>query len=642
MLSNTRAALRGAALCCTLAAAMPQTAAATSFLGRAESTETVTFDVFLPLRDQAGMNILLRQLHDPKSPLFHQWLTPAEFGQRFGPPAATVARVASALRARGFQVTPQTRSLEVTGSAALVEASFGARLMVAQAEDAHTHIVADGDLHLPSELAAAGAAIWSFAPQVAHFNHSFASVPTPQAAGITYSATGPYWFDGLKQAYSYPSPTASITVAGSAQKLDGAGATVGIVISSDVNDSDIKAMFDHENWSTVSGTPDPTLYKRVLVNGGGGLNTSSDAFEEASLDTQQALGGAPGAHVILYNIPSLSTGSILAGWKTVVEQNEVQAVSASFGGCELAYFPQYNNGTDYRKILLQQHELFLQGNMQGISFLVSSGDAAGKTCPSVSVVTTNSGTFVKSVENPASDPNVTAVGGTNLITNYSAGSLNASYASEQAWSDPEVPLLLTKPTGEITGGVWGAGGGYSQYFKQPEYQQGLGTGSKWRAIPDIGMQVGGCPESAVLSAAKTCNGGDTAINGKGDDQRSYVEIALNVGLSKKGGYYGVIGTSVAAPEFLGAMAVLLGASNSRLGDLNSYLYSLAHVQAGGQGKFYHTGIPGYNGVQKTAIAPAYSLSTGVGTPIVSAIVGAYTAAAAGAPVAGVPQTASNP
>jgi len=186
------------------------------------------------------------------------------------------------------------------------------------------------------------------------------------------SQDGGYWYDDLKQAYEYPSYETKVTVNGKSQRLDGTGATIGVLMSSDYLPSDVAAVFDHENWKQTTGKPNPTLYADIPINGGGGLY--GGAFAEVSIDTQSEITGAPGAHVILYDIPDLSDGSIFAGYVDAIEDNEVDALSASFGECELYYFPSYNGGQDYRGILKAEDELFMQGNSQGITFLASSAD----------------------------------------------------------------------------------------------------------------------------------------------------------------------------------------------------------------------------------------------------------------------------
>jgi subtilase family serine protease len=74
-------------------------------------------------------------------------------------------------------------------------------------------------------------------------------------------------------------------------------------------------------------------------------------------------------------------GAIFAGYVDADEDNAVNVLSSSFGGCELFYFPAWNHGVDCRGILTALHELLMQGNSQGITFLASSGDSAGKSVP---------------------------------------------------------------------------------------------------------------------------------------------------------------------------------------------------------------------------------------------------------------------
>jgi subtilase family serine protease len=394
-------------------------------------------------------------------------------------------------------------------------------------------------------------------------------------------------------------------------------------------------MFDHENWTATTGTPDPTLYADVAVDGGGGL--FGGAFAEVSIDTQSEIGNAPGAHVILYDIPDLSDGSIFAGYVTAIESNTVDAISASFGECEDYYLPAYNGGIDQRGILKAYNELFMQGNSQGITFLASSGDSAGKECINSGYFYGKPGAhFIAGVSTPASNPNVTAVGGTNLVTTYIPGSLDSAYATENAWSDPEIPYDEYGFGENVVGGVWGAGGGVSKIWPAPSYQSLVTTGSTtWRSVPDVGMQVGGCPGGiSKLSKSGVCNGGDSPNDGYGNTDRSYGIYSIANG--QGGGLYGYIGTSLSSPQFTGAMALLIE-QKGRMGNLNEYLYKQAAKQAKTGENIFHTQTPGYNGVIQSVVSPTYDISTGVGTPYVRALVGQPKAAPAGKP-----QTASNP
>jgi subtilase family serine protease len=649
MLSKLTTALCGAAMLFLPAMDSAQ-AAALKIVGQAEASKSVSFDVFLPLRNKDKLEALLDAQQNPASSQYHKWLTPAQFGAQFGPDAATKTRAATFLRARGFNVTVQTRSLHVTGTADAVARIFGTHLMVAQTSPHSTHLVSQQTLNMPSELAVAGAKVFSFSPHAAHtFSrivggpladgakksvHGYASNKPGASPDNRYSATGTYWFDDLKQAYRYPSAAATVTVGDQTLPLNGSHVTIAALMSSDVLDSDIQATFDHEQWSTITGTPDPTLAAHVYIDGGAPFDPSNGASLEASLDVQQELTGAPGAAVVLVDIPDLSDGNVLAGYLDIIEQNTVDVVSSSFGECELFYFPKYNGGQDYRGVLEAEHELFMQGNSQGMTFLASSGDSAGKECLSPAYLTGGPAHFVAGVSTPAADPNVTAVGGTNLVTDYVQGTLNSNYAGENAWEDPEVPYDPYGVGVNAPGGVWGAGSGVSQMWPEPTYQTLVHTGSPLRSVPDIGMQVGGCPGGISKLQHGECEGGDNPANGNGNSQRSAVVVAFGVG--QGGGFYGVIGTSVSSPEFAGVVAHLVE-QQGRMGNLNNYIYKLAAKQAAGGKKYFHTNIPGYNGIVNTDVSNTYSLSTGVGTPVVLNFIGQSKA-----PAAGKPQSPSNP
>ncbi len=610
--------------------------------GAVDPGQSVGFDVMLPLRDHAGLQALLRAQHDPSSPSFHRWISPAEFTQRFGPGAATLDRVAAAFSAQGLVVQRHSRSLHVTGDAALVGRALRTGLAVGSLPgpraDAGRRIVAMRAPVLPDAARAAGAVVLDFGRKAITVHTHSRRVPgvaVPfDAADNRSSTTGGYWFTDLKQAYQYPSYQTRITVAGAPRRLDGSGVTIGILMSSDVYDSDVQAVFDHEKFSQNAGLADPTLFKRVYVNGG--ATTSSDALDEASLDVQQSLTGAPGSHVVLYDIPDLSDQNIIAGYVAIDDANEADLVSSSFGGCELGYTAAYNAGVDYTYLLNIEHELYEQGNAQGISFLASSGDEAGLECPTANyAVSGTAGSFIPSVSTPAADTSVTAVGGTNLVTTHSGTSLISSYVDENAWSDPEVPYDIYGLGANVAGGSWGAGGGLSTLFAQPGYQSLSTTGSTTqRALPDIGMQVGGCPGGiAVLP----CNGGDNPLNGSGNTDRSYVVVAI------AGKFYGLIGTSVASPELAGATALLVE-QYGRMGNLNNYIYAASEVQAlfgesaNPPTTLFHRPIPGFNGVlPNDAFGPDFNYTTGVGTPIVYRYVGQPNVQPAGRP-----QTPSNP
>jgi subtilase family serine protease len=620
-----------------LAASSPASAAGA--VSEVQSSQLVGFELFLPLRDTAGLTALLAAQQLAGSPEYQHWLTPQQFHEQFGPTDAQMARVTAELAAAGLSVdATHTRSLHVQGSASAVEKLFGTRLVYMTNAAGHARMAAQSGFVMPAVLAQEGAVVAHFQPSIRMHPHARAAQLDAKALANPanrYSQSGPYWYNDLKQAYDYPSYQTKAPLTG--KQLNGQGVNVAIVMSSDVLDSDVAAVFDHENWSKTTGTSDPKLAGRVLIDGGAPFSTESDGSFEASLDVQQVLGGAPGAGVYLYNTPDLSDESILSAYLDIVEGNNIDVVSSSFGGCELFYSAAYNGGTDFYGILDVYDELFEQGNAQGVTFVASSGDSGGLGCVDLTYASgLPGGKFIPGVENPASDPHVTGVGGTNLITTTppspqtSPPTLTSKYVSENAYGDPELPY---DPYGfgvNASGGYWGAGGGISAHFARPDYQSLTvafdEVKSRMRTVPDVGMQVGGCP--AGITADPNCGA---------DGSRSAVVISFG------GELVGVIGTSVAAPEFAGMAALGVQRFGHRLGNLNTYIYNTGFVQtligaSAPTERFYHRNIPGYDGLYNTdPTKQPYNFMTGNGTPDVRVFL-----ALPGAAPAGNPQTASNP
>jgi subtilase family serine protease len=461
-----------------------------------------------------------------------------------------------------------------------------------------------------------------------------------------------YYADDLNEAYSFPSfltearPLFSFRPA----QIAGVGTTIGIVISSVIDPADLAASFkstvslssslvDVQNYPAVSNLPEPTVTVHTVDGGSGPFNGNSDDAFEASLDTQMSLGTAPGAKEILYDMPDLTDASIADAYAQVDDENAVDVVSSSFGECELDFTPAANGGTSFVSILKTFHRLFEQGNAQGITFLASSGDNGAPACipPAFQSNPVNGGTtaFVLGVENPASDPNVTAVGGTNLQTTDSPTPNDAKYVSENANFDPRIPAQegFLESDGSVlnftvNNNTWGSGGGISQIFAKPAYQFLVNTGSfTQRTVPDVSLMMGGCPGDADL-AVQDC----TQL------PRSAVIVWIG-GIPDL-----LIGTSSSSPEMAGVLALAVERNGTRLGNANPLIYTLSLEQtlAGGlyapkQLQFFHRNISGNNNGFKVSPGQAYSEVLGNSTLDVENFLNLQGAAPAGAP-----GTPSNP
>ena len=385
-------------------------------------------------------------------------------------------------------------------------------------------------------------------------------------------------------------------------------------MSNDFLDSDMTLYFGHEKLAV------PKIV-RVPIQGGAPFD--ADASTETSLDIQQSGGIAPKATIRHYNLPDLSDDSILRAYNRIVQNNAADIVSSSFGGPELYFTAAYNGGTDFTELLQVYERIFKQGNAQGITFIASSGDSGGLAAISLDYFSGSptSPHFIPGVEHPAVSPHVTAVGGTNLVTTMVTNSLQSKYVSENAYGDPEVPFdpygIYFPTIVPVSGGFWGSGGGESVVFDKPDYQRLVPTHSSMRTVPDVSLQMGGCPAGISQDPCGT--------------PRSASVVAVG------GGLFGVIGTSVSAPGFAGVLALMEeGLGGVRLGNVNNLIYAEAALQAIDPSlKFFHRNIDGFNGYDYTALI--YDRVVGVGTPHVRNMI-----LAPNLPVAGNPQTPSNP
>ena len=608
-----RRSLRRAAALATLAVAASlgqvHTSAAIEkavVAGAAAADQSVKFNIYLPLRDRAATEAFLTQLHTPGSALYHQWLTPAEFNERFGPQSATLSAISKELAAHGLELAAvHAHSVQVTGTVAAVKSAFGVQLSTAQFPSGKQVLTAATPVKLTPTLAALGAVIPDFSGTI-HMQKLATPVAIPQNRE---SSTGGYWFDDLKQAYSYPSY----------KVLTGKGVTIGILMTPGFNPSDMTKYFSHEKLATPHIT---------TVNVEGGAPYNANEADETHIDIQHSGGMAPQANIILYNMPDLDDDSILAGLTDIVEDNQADVVNMSFAGPEAGYTAAYNGGVNYTGVLGIYDDFFMEGNSLGITFVASSGDWGGKDIPAAACFSSSPpvpcGAMQVGIAMPESSPHVTSVGGSNLVTTFSANSLNSAYVRENASFDALVADIFFGSS--ATGAVWGSGGGISSYFAKPSYQnqvsqQYLPAAAKgWRTTPDVSLEMGGCPGGTLYAE----------IYGVCPPGRSFDWAALG------GQFDGFIGTSLSSPDFVGLLALKIQSEGGRLGNENFDIYSLAAAQENGSSNVvFRQDINGSNGVYKTA--PGYNLVLGNGT-----VVGNTFVRGASLPTAGVPQTATNP
>ncbi|MFZ1939386.1 MAG: protease pro-enzyme activation domain-containing protein [Terracidiphilus sp.] len=507
---------------------------------------------------QTELDTLVRLQQDPSSPEYHQWLTPAGFGARFGAGEQDLAQVTAWLISHGFtidEIPAGHRIVVFSGSAEQVFDTFHTEIHRYSANGA-THIANAQDPQIPLALAAVVRGIVSlhdFRREAEMHERSAANLQPEYSAGSTH--------------YMFPADFAAIYDATPLYNdgLTGSGASIAIAGRSNITLGDVAA------FQSIAGLP--ANVPEVTVSGADpGLVANDQA--ESTLDVEWSGAVAPAAtvHLVIAGSTATTDGVDLAA-ASIVNHATAPVVSVSYGSCEhemgAAELAFYN-------------DLWEQAASEGISVFVASGDAGAAGCSSGADATG----AVQAVNGLCSSPYATCVGGTEFhegsnAAEYWSASNSTMYGSALGYI-PEEVWNESAANGGI--GLWASGGGVSSVYEQPAWQSevsGASTANGMRAVPDVAL------------AAADHDGSIAVVNGS---------------------RFIVSGTSVAAPEFAGLMALVIekrqGASQ---GNANSSLYSMA---SGSQTPFHATlsgnnSVPGVNGF--IASGATYNLATGLGS-----------------------------
>jgi subtilase family serine protease len=362
--------------------------------------------------------------------------------------------------------------------------------------------------------------------------------------------------------------------AATGRAITGAGETIVIVDSfgSPTIASDL------HTFDTQFGFPDPVLQIDKFGNVPPFDPTNSTMVgwaEETSLDVEYAHSIAPGAKIILAETPVAETEGttgfpeMMAAEDSLIKSGQADVISQSFGATENT-FPGFSSGNF--SSLLDLRYAFKDAAAHGVTVLAGSGDEGvtnfesdGETLYPMRVTSW-----------PASDPLVTAVGGTQLDLDQAGNKLEP----DVVWND----------------GFGASGGGTSAIFSRPLYQIGVSkVVGKSRGVPDISMSA--------------------AVNGGAWVYMSFAGIE-SPGVSDPGWYiFG--GTSEATPIMSGIVALADQQAGHRLGLINPALYLLGGLQKAGvpgtgivsvtSGNNSFGGVTGFNATA------GYNLATGWGT-----------------------------
>jgi subtilase family serine protease len=513
---------------------------------------------------QSELDELVQAQHTPGSPYYHQWLTPAEYGARFGASASDVTQITAWLESHGFAVEPAgagRRAIVFSGNAGQVAEAFQTEIHKYMV-NGQLHIANSQDPQIPKALAPVVSGMLSLHDFRRQAQISSVRRLAPgQAAGLLpeYTSGTTHYIVPADYGTIYdlnPQYSAGVT---------GSGVSIAIVGRSDINLSDVSS------FRSSFGLPanQPT----VIHDGTDpGINDSEGDQDESTLDVEWS--GAVGYGATIDFVVAKSTATtdgVDLSAQYIVDNDVAPVMSTSYGACEAeegsAELAFYNG-------------LLEQAASEGISSFVSAGDSGAAGC--------NSGSSTKGsvagVNGLCSSPYSTCVGGTEFnegsgsywsgANNSSNSSSALSYIPEKVWNESAL---------DGGSGLWAGGGGVSGVYSQPSWQAGI-TGSSangMRTVPDVSL---------------------TASSHDG-----YL-------LWENGGMVVIAGTSAASPSFAGIMSLVVQKRGGQWqGNANPTLYGLLDAEAY---PFHATAtgnnsVPGVTGF--TANGAAYNLATGLGS-----------------------------
>ena len=520
---------------------------------------------------EADLSALLQEQQDPSSPNYHVWLTPEEFGDRFGLSVADSNTVVTWLQSQGFAVDEVSRSrswVTFSGTAGQVNAALHTELHEYQVNGVH-HYAPAREPAIPAALENVVSGFGGL--------HDFRMKPRVKArrANFTSNLTGNHFLAPDDIATIYDSRALYNN------GLDGTGQRIAVMGQTDILLSDIAA------FRSASGLS-PNLPTVIHVPGSGDPGTSSNDLPEADLDLEWSGAVAPNATIIFVNSGNGAFDSL----QYAIDQNLAPAVGISYGDCE----PNFaTSDLNFLAALGQQ------ANAQGITISAASGDAGATDCdgdfPDRQVAQLG-----LNVDIPAGLPYATGVGGTTLFDvngNYWSATNNGnsgsaiSYIPEVPWNDTLVFAAL---------GLFGGGGGKSAHFSKPSWQIGPGVlNDGARDVPDIALSASNYDGYVI------CSGG-SCVNGFRDTDSSLFVVS---------------GTSVTAQIFSGFVGVLNQRMSSAQGNVNPGLYKLAETTSGA---FHDVTIGGnwmpcqaetancpHGGLLGYSAGKGYDLVTGIGS-----------------------------
>jgi subtilase family serine protease len=546
------------------------------------------------------MPTLSRYIQDTETPgnvYFHKFLTASEFASTYAPSTNQVSAMVNYLAQ--YHIVPVTVNgqrvqyplgINVTGSVGNVEKAFNVSINN-YTSGGRSFIANDKSPSLPVSYTYNGVtynlqALVSGVAGMTTYNALTSHIQQQPNVSSLNSQSGPVGYSPQQMATAYQaSPLLN-------QHITGKGVTIGVATLAPFVPTDATYFWKYYGINRTGTVSEVGVDGQSTTASGKGIGGS-----ETSLDVERSGAMAPGANVVVYEAPNTNPGFIDL-YDAVATQDKVQVMTTSWGEAE--FFVPFS----YAYLL---NQAFMQGAAEGMTMIAASGDnGAYDGYPSDRHL---------AVDSPASSPDILATGGSTLPMASSTPNANPITPGSSQTGVIPIPGGSISMTGEQ---------GWGWQYLLPYYANfGVKTKSQWlRDIYPVGSTGG---YSALWTSTSPQNGSalyswwQTGTGNSG--ARGVPDVAFNADpftgyaiydtnsvytTPSNGWTNGWGGTSFAAPQWAGIMALLDQYLAGRQGLINPALYAVAksggfHPVLQGNNWYYHAG-PGWNAV------------TGLGTP----------------------------
>jgi hypothetical protein len=504
-------------------------------------------------QQESALEQLLDQQQDHSSPNYHQWLTPQQFGQQFGPSDRDIQTITTWLQSHGFQVAPISNGrtvIEFSGTAGQVQEAFHTSIHKYSVPTAtgtlEDHWANSTDPSIPAALASVVTGVATMhnflkRPQHVLSLDKFRVERKPgnqpeftgtNGSGATVHAVGP---GDLAVIYNAnPLYTAS-------PNINGSGSAVAVVARSDI------ALEDLNDFRSNFGVDSPAI--QIVVNGPDPGNLGGGEQVEATLDASYATALAQQANEnFVVSASTNTTDGVDLSEVYIIENNLGDVMTESFGGCEEGVTASESANIS---------NLAEQAAAQGITYMVSSGDNGSAGCDDPSNPVATQGVSVNVL---ASSPYTVAVGGTMFndtatpatywnSTDTAALVSAKSYIPEDVWNESCSVAACGSQDANLAAGS----GGVSTIFPMPSWQSGVAgilPSPAFRNLPDVSLTAAG-HDPYLICLAGSCEEGE---------------------------FEGVAGTSASVQTFGGIMALVRQKIAARVGQADYVFYKLAATE----------------------------------------------------------------